>query len=117
VFLLAFLQGPRDFGAGVYGVLIAIAALVTIGIAARHVYIQHLPEDQVPACGATLEYLREIFPLTTVIRKVLTGSGECAKVTWTFLTLSMPTWVLLAAAALGSYGLYVNFQKPQPRYR
>jgi disulfide bond formation protein DsbB len=117
VFLLAFLHGPRDFGGGVYGVLVAIAALVTIGIAARHVYIQHLPEDQVPACGATLEYLREIFPLTTVIRKVLTGSGECAKVTWTFLTLSMPTWVLLAAAALGSYGLFVNFRKPRPRYR
>ena len=25
----------------------------------------------------------EMFPLTDVIRKVLTGSGECARVTWT----------------------------------
>lgn len=109
VFLLAALQNPPGFGARVYGVLLVLAALLTIGIAGRHVWIQHLPEGSVPACGATLEYLREIFPLTTVIRKVLTGSGECAKITWTFLTLSMPTWVLLAAAALGGLGVWANF--------
>ena len=50
---------------------------------ARHIWIQHLPEGAVPACGATLSYMLEIFPLTDVIRKVLTGSGECARVTWT----------------------------------
>jgi disulfide bond formation protein DsbB len=50
----------------------------------------------------------KIFALTDVIRKVLTGSGECARINWTFLGLSMPGWVLLAAAGLGLYGLYVN---------
>ena len=37
----------------------------------------------------------ETNPLTDVVRKVLTGSGECARVDWTFLGLSMPAWSLL----------------------
>jgi protein dithiol:quinone oxidoreductase len=108
MFLLAALHHPRGWGARVYGALVAIAAMVTIGVAARHVYIQHLPEGSVPVCGASLEYLLDVFPLADVIRKVLSGSGECAKITWTLLTLSMPVWVLIAAAGLGSLGLYAN---------
>lgn len=108
LFLIAGLHAPRGWGARVYGVLIALAALATMGIAARHVYIQHLPEGAVPACGAGLDYLLRVFPVVDVIRKVLTGSGECAKITWTFLTLSMPTWVLLSSAALGLWGVAVS---------
>jgi disulfide bond formation protein DsbB len=43
-----------------------------------------------------------------VIRKVLSGSGECAKMSWFFLGLSMPGWVLLSAAGLGLFGFYSN---------
>jgi disulfide bond formation protein DsbB len=111
LFLLAALHHPRALGARVYGVLIDLAALLTIAVAARHVYIQHLPAGTVPVCGATLDYLLNVFPLADVIRKVMSGSGECAKVTWTFLTLSMPTWVLIASAGLGSLGLYANFSR------
>lgn len=108
-FLLATLHDPKGWGARVYGVLIAMTSATTVGVAARHVWIQHLPPDQVPSCGASLNYLMEIFPLTDVIRTVLTGSGECAKVTWTFLGLSMPTCVAAAAIGLGVFGAYVNF--------
>jgi protein dithiol:quinone oxidoreductase len=108
MFLLAALHHPRGWGAGVYGALVALAAIVTIGVAARHTYIQHLPEGSVPVCGASLDYLLGVFPITDVIRKVLSGSGECAKITWTMLTLSMPEWVLLAAVGLGSLGVYAN---------
>jgi len=108
LFAIAAVHNPKAAGAYVYGVLLLLAALVTMGVAARHLWIQHLPEGAVPACGATLSYMMQIFPLTDVIRKVLTGSGECAKISWTLLGLSMPGWVLLAAAALGAYGLYAN---------
>jgi disulfide bond formation protein DsbB len=108
-FLLAWLHSPDGWGARIYGVLLAIASLLTMGVAARHVWIQHLPEDAVPSCGAGLKYLLEEFPLGDVIRKVLTGSGECHQLNWTFLSLAMPTWVLLAAAALAALGLYANF--------
>jgi disulfide bond formation protein DsbB len=108
LFLLAALHHPRRWGAPVYGALLVIAALATMAVAARHLWIQHLPEGSVPACGATLSYMLDVFPIADVIRKVLTGSGECARITWTFLGLSMPGWVLLAAAALGALGGYAN---------
>lgn len=109
LFLLAALHNPKRWGAPVYGVLLVVAALATMGVAARHLWIQHLPEGAVPACGATLSYMLEVLPLTAVIRKVLTGSGECARITWSLLGLSMPGWVFLAAAALGALGAYANF--------
>jgi disulfide bond formation protein DsbB len=109
-FLLATLHDPRGWGSRVYGLLIVVAAAATLGVAARHVWIQHLPADQVPTCGASLNYLLDIFPLTKVIRTVLTGSGECAKITWTLFGLSMPTWVAIAAIGLGVYGACVNFR-------
>jgi len=108
LFLVAGLHAPRGWGARIYGALILVAALATAGISARHIYIQHLPEGSVPACGAGLDYLFKVFPVVDVVRKVLTGSGECAKITWTFLSLSMPAWVLLSAAALGVWGLRVS---------
>jgi disulfide bond formation protein DsbB len=108
LFLLAALHHPKAWGARIYGALLLVAALITMAISARHLWIQHLPEGSVPACGASLSYMLQIFPLADVIRKVLTGSGECARITWTFLGLSMPGWVLLAAAGLGLYGLLVN---------
>jgi protein dithiol:quinone oxidoreductase len=108
LFLVAALHDPRRWGARVYGSLQLIAALATVGIAARHLWIQHQPEGSVPACGATLSYMLDILPLTAVIRKVLTGSGECARVTWRFLGLSMPAWVLIAAVALALWAIYTN---------
>ena len=109
LFALAALHDPRRWGAWVYGALLLVAALATVAVAARHLWIQHLPEGSVPACGATLSYLLEVFPLADVVRKVLSGSGECARVTWSLLGLSMPGWVLLAAAGLGALGAYANF--------
>jgi disulfide bond formation protein DsbB len=113
LFLLAALHNPRRWGAPVYGVLLVLAALATIGVAGRHLWIQHLPEGSVPACGATLSYMLEVFPLSDVIRKVLSGSGECARITWSLFGVSMPGWVLLAAAALGALGAYANFRPPE----
>jgi disulfide bond formation protein DsbB len=108
VFLAAALHAPRGRGAIVYGSLILLAAAATVGVALRHIWIQHLPEGSVPVCGATLSYLLEVFPLVDVIRKVLSGSGECARVTWTFLGASMPEWVLLAAVGLAGLGAWAN---------
>jgi disulfide bond formation protein DsbB len=109
LFLLAALQNPNMVGARIYGVLLTLAALALAGVAARHIWIQHQPPGTVQACGASLNYMLEVFPLTDVIRKVLTGSGECALVTWSFLGLSMPAWVLIAALGLGGFAARVNF--------
>lgn len=107
-FLLAWIHNPSSWGARVYAALIGLASLATLAVAARHVWIQHLPEDAVPSCGAGLGFLLQEFPVAEVIRKVLTGSGECHQVNWVLLGLSMPTWVLLCAAGLGALGGWAN---------
>jgi protein dithiol:quinone oxidoreductase len=117
VFLIAALHDPAPLGRRVYAVLLSLAALATIGIALRHLYIQSLPPDSVPACGASLDFMLKVFSLSEVLVKVLTGSGECAKVTWTFLGLAMPAWVLISVLVLGSFGLWVNLRRQPPILR
>lgn len=112
VFLLATLHDPGKTGARIYGVLIDLVALAGIAVAARHIYIQSLPPGQVPSCGATLDYMLEIFSVVEVIRTVLTASGECGVVDWSFLGLSMPGWVLIALAGLGGIGAFANWTLP-----
>jgi disulfide bond formation protein DsbB len=92
-------------------ILVGAVALASAGVSVRHVYIQSQPPGSVPACGATLDYLREIFPLAQVVRKVLTGSGECAKIDWTFLGLAMPAWALIWAVIVGVVGVVANWPR------
>ena len=40
---------------------------------------------RMPSCGAPLAMLMKFMPVWQLIRKVLTGSGECGEVTWRFL--------------------------------
>jgi len=112
MFLLGGLLAPRGAGGrAIWGVLALIAAGVGIGIAGRHVWLTHLPPDQVPSCGPDLAYMMNAFPLGDVVKKVLTGSGECAKVDWTFLGLSMPAWSLLWFVVLAAWAAYAAFRR------
>jgi disulfide bond formation protein DsbB len=92
-------------------VLGLLAAGVGIAIAGRHVWLTYLPPDQVPACGPDLAYMMDAFPLGDVVRKVLTGSGECAKVDWTLLGMSMPEWSLSCFIVLALWALYAAFKQ------
>jgi len=109
LFVLAFLHNPGDRGARVYGVLIDLAALAGIAVAARHIWIIAQPPGSVAECGASLDYMMAVLPLHEVLGKVLSGSGECAKIDWMFLGLNMPTWVLMSLVAVGTWGLAVNW--------
>lgn len=109
--LLGALHSPRSSGGRrVYGLLAFLAAGTGAAIAARHVWIQHLPADQVPECGPGLSYLLESLPsYLAVVRKVLAGSGECAKVDWTLFGFSMPEWTLLCFVLLAIGALAAGF--------
>jgi disulfide bond formation protein DsbB len=116
-FLIATVHDPVAQGRKVYAALLLLAALITVGIATRHLYIQSLPPDAIPACGAPLDVMLNIFSFSEVLVKVLTGSGECAKITWRFLGLAMPAWVLVSAVILGGWGLFVNLRRQKPILR
>jgi disulfide bond formation protein DsbB len=111
VFLAAALHGPRRRGGIAYAALVALAGLGGLGAAGRHVWLQHLPADRVPACGPGLEYMLDNFPLQQVVDMVFTGSGECATIDWQFLGLSMPAWVFIAIAALTVGGVWNNLRR------
>ena len=108
VFLAGAIHDPRRTGAIIYSTLLVIIAAIGAGIATRHVWLQHLPKDQVPECGPGLEYMLNKFPLTQALEKVFRGSGECAEVGWTFLTLSIAEWSLAWFVLLGVLAVYIG---------
>lgn len=71
-----------------------------IALNIRHLWIQNLPPDQIPACGPSLDYLLSTLPLGQALQIVLTGGGECAEVAATFLGLSLPAWTLILFVGL-----------------
>jgi protein dithiol:quinone oxidoreductase len=116
-FLAAGIHNPKRGGAWAYVTLIALAALTTIGVAGRHVYIQSQPPGSIAACGAPLNVLMQMFHVWQVVVKVLHAGGECAVVNWTFLGLSMPAWVLFCALILGGAGVIANLPRRPPALR
>ena len=111
VALLAALHGPKRVGIRVYGAGTTIAALLGIAVAVRHVWLEHLPKDQVPSCGPGLDFIMESFPLSKALPMIFKGSGECADVAWRFLGLSISEWALAWFAAFFLAGLWLALRK------
>jgi protein dithiol:quinone oxidoreductase len=111
VFVLAAPVSRPGARGAVFAALIALTGLATVATAGRHVWIQLQPEGSIPACGADLAFMLDLFPLTEVILKVFKAGGECAKVDWSFLGLAMPAWVLAFALVLTAGGILVNLRR------
>ena len=94
VALAAGLHGPKRKGIAFYGIGVSLAALAGIVVAGRHVWLEHLPKDQVPSCGPGLDFILDSFPLTKALPLIFKGSGECADVVWRFLGMSISEWAL-----------------------
>lgn len=95
--LIAGLHHPARLGSRIYAVLLALAALTGGGIAARQTYIQHYP-PQIMDCGPDLEFMINSFPLGDALPMIFQGSGDCSKVLWRFLGLSIAEWALVCFA-------------------
>jgi len=113
LFLIAAIHGPGRIGQRVYALLLALLALAGAGVAGRHIWLQNLPKDQVPSCGPGLDFMLDTFPILEVLSIVLSGSGECAEVSWRFLGLTIPGWTLIALLFLGAYGVWVNWRSSE----
>jgi disulfide bond formation protein DsbB len=111
VFLFAALYNPSRLSAGIYTLLILLTAGAGVGVAGRHVWLQNLPPDKVPACGPGLDFMLDSFPFSEVLSTVLSGSGECADIAWSLLGLSMPAWALIALSSLLIWGCWANLRQ------
>ena len=98
--LIGAIHNPQKLFERIYASLILIASLCGAGIAGRQIWLQHLPEDKIPECGPGLEYMLDTFPFTDALRMILSGSGECAEVQWTFLSFSIAEWSIVCFSGL-----------------
>jgi len=111
VFLIGALHAPRQAsGRRAYAVLALVAAAIGAYIAGRHVWVQLFPPP-IPSCGAGMDFMLQTMPLSGVIRKVLTASGDCSNIDWAFLGLSMPAWCLVFFIALALWALHAGFRR------
>ena len=90
--VIATIHAPGITFAKIYSGLITIIALTGTSIAARQVWLQHLPPDRVPECGPGLDYMLDTFPMAQALKMILSGSGECAEIQWQFIGLSIAEW-------------------------
>ena len=60
-------------------------------VAARQSFLQWYPPE-IATCGRDFYGMIETFPLKRAIPMIFKGSGDCTKVDWTFLGLSIANW-------------------------
>ncbi len=110
-FSVAVIHNPGRMGAHIYAGLIGVFAVFGMAVAGRHIWIQHLPADKVPACGPGLDYMLDHFPLSKLLKELMHGSGECAAKVWSFLGLGIPEWSLVWYVLLGALAAYVALRR------
>lgn len=109
--LAAALINPQALGRKIFASFGTIFAIAGGAFSSRQLWLQSLPEDQVPACGPSLEYMLETFPLMDALSVLLRGDGNCAQVSWSLLGISIPGWTLAAFIGLFAFNIYQLVRK------
>lgn len=90
-----------------YALTIVVFSVLGAGLSIRHLYLQGLPEEQLPACLPGLSYMVEVFPWQEIMSAMIMGTGECGDVVWTFLGLSIPGWTLVAFVGMALINIMI----------
>lgn len=99
-------KGLLATGAGLMVLLSGLGAFV----AARQSFLQWYPPQEA-SCGRDLYGMIETFPLKRVIPMIFKGSGDCTKIDWTFLGLSIANWSFLCFVVIAVVGLVMVFRQ------
>jgi len=111
IFLFAAIHNPNPGGQKIYAGLGLLGAVGGSYFSAKQLWLQNLPEDNIPTCGPPVDYLFDVFPASEVITMLIRGDGNCAKVQWELLGVSMPGWVLLMFVAMAGVGIFQLLRK------
>ncbi|MDB5944044.1 MAG: disulfide bond formation protein [Ramlibacter sp.] len=68
--------------------------------AARQSWLQWNPPE-IASCGRDFYGMIETFPLKRAIPMIFKGGGDCTKIDWTFLGLSIANWSFLVFCLFG----------------
>ena len=104
--IIGLLALIHNRGRRIYGALTSLSALGGAFFSSKQLWLQSLPEDQVPACGPPAEYLFDVFSFNEALGMLLRGDGNCAEIQWTLLGLSIPGWTLICFLGLAALGIW-----------
>jgi len=89
--LFAFFHNSRGVGCQIYSSLIAVFSLLGTLVALRHSWLIRNPEAF--ECGISPEekFLNDLF-IAKWWPSMFEANGDCADVTWEFMSLTIPDW-------------------------
>ena len=99
-------KGLLATGAGLMALVSGLGAFV----AARQSFLQLYPPQEA-SFGRDLYGMIETFPLKRVIPMIFKGSGDCTKIDWTFLGLSIANWSFVCFVVIAVLGLVMAFRQ------
>lgn len=86
---------------------IVVFSVLGAALSVRHLYLQNMPVDELPACLPGLSYMIEVFPWQETLQAMIMGTGDCGDVVWTFLGLSIPAWTLVAFLSMAFVNIWI----------
>jgi disulfide bond formation protein DsbB len=114
VALIAAIHDPRGWALKVYCGVIGLLAVAGAGVAIRHSWVQHFPPPQ-QGCGVDFSMLMETLPPAKWLPLLFQGTGECSKVDWKLVGLSIPEWALVWFALTVVLVFAVAYRSPSTR--
>ena len=107
LFLTAAIHNPAQLGRKIYAALHITVAIGGAGVAIRHWWLQAHRDSMVADCGVGFDYMFENFPLRKALTLVFRGTGDCAAIDWTYLSLSIPQMALITFIGFAAFALYL----------
>jgi len=108
--LVAGLHSPGGSGIRAYAAVILLLALTGAGVAVRQTWIQLYPPE-FAECGPDLEFMLGSFPLADALPMIFQGAGDCSKIDWTFLGLSIANWSLVMFTLVALFAIATILRK------
>jgi protein dithiol:quinone oxidoreductase len=93
-----------------FSVLTVLFALTGAAVAARQSWLQWYPPEIV-SCGRDFYGMVENLPIKRALPMIFAGSGDCTKIDWTFLRLSIANWAFLYFVAVALLATWVSFPR------
>ena len=91
-------------------VLMLLASGFGAFVAARQSWLQWYPPE-VASCGRDFYGMIETFPLKRAIPMIFKGSGDCTKIDWTFLSLSIANWSFISFVVIALVALVLALRQ------
>ncbi|MCP2040106.1 disulfide bond formation protein DsbB [Neisseria sp. HSC-16F19] len=89
----------RGWGRTVAALLVSAAPVWGLSVAIRQLWLQSLPLEQQPSCGAPWTFRLRDAPLFDWYEPVIRGTGQCGVVDKVF-GLALPWWTILLMGAV-----------------